>query len=147
MSDYNTLSRDIYTTKRSVLNFSSNLGEGMQKPNKHFIMDMLFGLAKGNSVLLSDIARSLEEPIDCIQTIKRLSSRLEKFHEEYILLENYKKNVQPHFKVKDNLIIVDNSEIIKPYSSKTEALVQVRDGSTGRLERGYWTTNMIRRFL
>src|SRR5699024_7357986 len=52
----------------------------MQKPNKHFIMDILFDLAKGNTFLLSDIARSLEEPIDCIQTIKRLSSRLEKFH-------------------------------------------------------------------
>src|SRR5690625_5395154 len=73
MLNYNTFSQDIYSTKRSVLNFSSKLSEGMQKPNKNFLMDMLFGLAKGNSVLLSDIARSLDEPIDTIQTIKRLS--------------------------------------------------------------------------
>lgn len=33
-------------------------------------MDRCFGLAKSNSVLLSDIARLLEEPIDTIQTIK-----------------------------------------------------------------------------
>lgn len=49
----------------------------MQKPNRNFILDMLFGLAKGKSVVLADIARILEEPIDTIQTIKRLSSRLE----------------------------------------------------------------------
>src|SRR5690625_7245546 len=50
---------------------------------------MMYGLAKGKSVLLSDIAHALEEPIDKIQTIKRLSSRLEEFHEDNQLLENY----------------------------------------------------------
>lgn len=31
-------------------------------------MDMLFGLAKGKSVIISDIAKTLKEPIDTIQT-------------------------------------------------------------------------------
>src|SRR5690625_3212190 len=115
----------------------------MQKPNKNFILDMFFGLAKGKSVLLSDIARKLEEPIDTIQTVKRLSSRLDEFHEEDQLMKNYGKVVAPYFKEKDNLIIVDNSEIVKPFSSKLEALGKVRDGSTGKIEKGYWTTNMI----
>ncbi|KKE77858.1 hypothetical protein DTX80_06700 [Bacilli bacterium] len=143
MSNYNTLSQDIYTVKRSIFNFSSKLGKRMQKPNKNFLMDMFFGLAKGKSVLLSDIARTLEEPIDTTQTVKRLSSRLEDFHEEDQLVENYGKVVSPYFKDKDNLIIVDNSEIVKPYSNKLEALCKVRDGSTGKIEKGYWTTNMI----
>jgi len=143
MSNYNTLRQDIYTVKRSIFNFSSKLNEGMQKPNKNFIMDMFFGLAKGKSVLLSDIARTLEEPIDTIQTVKRLSSRLEEFHEENQLIENYGKAIAPHFREKDNLIIVDNSEVVKPFSNKLEALCKVRDGSTGRIEKGYWTTNMI----
>ncbi|MGG4181679.1 transposase [Virgibacillus pantothenticus] len=143
MKNYNTLSRDIYTAKRSILNFSSKLSEGMQKPNRKFLMDMLFGLAKGKSVLLSDIALALEESIDPIQTIKRLSSRLEEFHEEEQLLANYKKITQSQLKSGDNLVIVDTSEIIKPYSNKLEALGQVRDGSTGKIEKGYWTTNMI----
>lgn len=143
MSNYNTLSQDIYTTKRSILHFASKLSEGMQKPNQKFLMDMLFGLAKGKSVLLSDIARTLEESIAPIQTIKRLSSRLEAFHEDEQLQMNYKKLIASQIKDKDNIIIVDNSEIIKPYSNKLEALGQVRDGSTGRIEKGYWTTNMI----
>jgi len=143
MSNYTTLSQDIYTTKRSICNFSTKLSEGMQKPNKKFILDMLFGLAKGKSVLLSEIAHALEEKIDSIQTIKRLSSRLEEFHEDDKLLENYGKIIKPHLKERDNLIIVDNSDIIKPYSSKMEGLGRVKDGSTGKVEKGYWTTNMI----
>lgn len=143
MTNYNTLSQDIYTTKRSIVNFSTKLSEGMTKPNQNFILDVLFGLAKGKSVLLSNMARSLEESIEPIQTIKRLSSRLEAFHEEHQLIDNYQKVIQSHFQNQDPLIIVDNSEIIKPYSHKLEALGKVRDGSTGKIENGYWTTNMI----
>jgi len=69
MKNYNTSSQDIYTVKRSVLNFSSKLSTGMQKTNQNFLKDMLFGLVKSDSVLLSDIARSLDEPIDIIQIV------------------------------------------------------------------------------
>lgn len=100
------------------------------------MMDMFFGLAKGKSVLLSDIARMLKEPIDTIQTVKRLSSLLEEFHEEDRSVENYRNVISTNFKVKDNLIIVDNSETVKPFSNKLEALGKVRDGSTGRIEKG-----------
>src|SRR5699024_1919226 len=110
MLNYNTINEDIYTMKRSIINFSSKLSDGMQKPNANFIMDMVFGLAKSKSVLLSNIARTLEEPIDTIQTIKRLSTRLDEFHEEDLLLENYNNVIKPHFKENDHLIIVDNSE-------------------------------------
>jgi len=85
-------------------------------------MDMLFSLFKSNSVLLSDIARTLHEPIDIMQTIKKLSSRIEMFHEGDLLYENYKNTIRNHFKAKDNLIIVDNSEVIKSYSNKLKAL-------------------------
>lgn len=143
MSNSNTFNQDIYTTKRSIFHFASNLSKGMQKPNKNFIMDCLFGLAKGKSVKLSTIARALEEPIETIQTVKRLSSRMEVFHEEDRLLENYEEIVQPYLKEEDNLILVDTSEVVKSAASKMEALGRVRDGTTGTIEDGYWTTNMI----
>ncbi|MBS4176743.1 hypothetical protein [Lederbergia citrea] len=54
----------------------------MQKPNKDFLMDMLFGIAKGKSIIKSDIAKTLEEPFDTIQTVKRLFTHLEAFHED-----------------------------------------------------------------
>lgn len=143
MSNHNIFSEAIYTTKRSIFNFSSKLSEGLQKPNKNFILDMVFGLAKGKSVLLSNIARTLEEPIDTLQTVKRLSTRLDEFHETSELLENYDEMIKPFLQEEDNLILVDNSEIAKPTASKMEALGKVRDGSTGKIENGYWTTNMI----
>ena len=143
MSHYNTFNEAIYTTKRSIFNFTSKLSKGMQKPNRNFMMDILFGLGKGKSVLLSNIARALEEPIETIQTVKRLSNRLDEFHEEDKLLTNYEESIKPFLNEKDNLILVDASEIVKPASTKMEALGRVRDGSTGKIEDGYWTTNMI----
>src|SRR5690625_1028410 len=143
MSNHNTFSQAIYSTKRSIFNFASKLGKGLQKPNKNFILDMVFGLAKGKSVVLSDIARTLEEPIETIQTVKRLSNRMEEFHETSGLLENYEEMIKPFLREEDNLILVDNSEIVKPAANKMEALCRVRDGSTGKFEDGYWTTNMI----
>ncbi|HAJ4038394.1 transposase [Oceanobacillus sp. FSL K6-0118] len=143
MTNYNTFSQAIYTTKRSIYDFSSKLTEGMQKPNKNFILDILFGMAKSKSVLLSNIARTLEEPIDTIQTVKRLSNRMDEFHETTELLENYEELIKPFLQEEDNLILVDNSEIVKPTACKMEALGQVRDGSTGKIGNGYWTTNMI----
>src|SRR5699024_9344546 len=56
---------------------------------------------------------------------------------------NYKESIKPFLNEKDNLILVDASEIVKPASTKMEALGRVRDGSTGKIEDGYWTTNMI----
>ena len=106
-------------------------------------MDILYGLGKGKSVLLSNIARALEEPIETIQTVKRLSNRLDEFHEEDKLVTNYKESIKPFLQEKDNLILVDTSEIVKPAASKMEALGRVRDGSTGKIENGYWTTSMI----
>lgn len=143
MTNYNTFSQAIYTTKRSIFNFTKKLTKGLQKPNKDFLLDMFFGLAKGKSVLLSDIARTLEEPIDTLQTVKRLSNRLDEFHETSNLLSNYEEMVKPFLQEEDNLILVDNSEIVKPYASKMDALGKVRDGSTGKVENGYWTTNLI----
>lgn len=143
MSNHNTSSQEIYTTKRSIFHFSSKLSKGLQKPNKNFILDILYGLAKSKSVLFSNIARALEEPIDTIQTIKRMSNRMGEFHETNELLENYGEMIKPFLQEEDNLILVDNSEIVKPAASKMEALGKVRDGSTGKIENGYWTTNMI----
>jgi len=46
MTNYNKLSQDIYTTKRSIVNFSSQLSKGMTKPNKNFILEV-FWVGKG----------------------------------------------------------------------------------------------------
>src|SRR5699024_52061 len=126
-----------------ILHCSTKLSAGMQKPHQKFFLDMSYGLAKSNPVQLSDIARSLEELIDTIQTIKRLVSKLETFDEEALFMENYKNIIRTQFEKQENLVIIDNSEVVKPYSYKTEELGKVREGSTVKTEKSYWTTNMI----
>ena len=67
----NYFATDLYETKREIVNFSDKLVCGLAKPECKFVMDMIFGLSRGQSVLLSDIARSLDENIDLRYTIER----------------------------------------------------------------------------
>src|SRR5699024_12241260 len=39
-------------------------------------------------------------------------------------------------------VTVNNANIMTPSSNKLKVLGKVRDGSTGKIEKGYWTTNM-----
>ena len=50
-----------YEMKREILNFSKKITKGIKNPPIKFVMDMQYGLSKGGSCLISNIARSLEE--------------------------------------------------------------------------------------
>lgn len=86
---------DLYETKREIVNFSNKLACGLAKPESKFVMDMMFGLSRGQSVLLSDISRALDEDIKLRYTIDRLSGHLENMndHEMDILRNNYNQLV------------------------------------------------------
>lgn len=133
-------STEIYQTKRSLINYSKKLTQGLSKPRQKFYGDILYGMSKAQTVLLSPIARALEEKIPLEYTMKRLSRNgcysddLQKLHRNY--LHTLKSSVS-----KDPLVIVDESDIIKPYATKMEALGRVRDGSTNTIEKGYPTVN------
>ena len=44
---------------------------------------------------------------------------------------------------KDTLLVIDPSDITKPYAEKMENLAFVPDGDKGRIGKGYWTINII----
>lgn len=133
-------STEIYQTKRSLLTFLEKLTKGLSKPRMKFYSDILYGMSKSQNTLLSDIARALEEDIDLQYTIKRLSRNaaeaddLKQVHQNYL---NTLKTSIPE----NPLVIVDESEIVKPYAEKMENLAIVRDGSKNVLEKGYHTLN------
>ena len=58
---------------------------------------MIFGILCAKSVLLSDIARVLNEPILLKKTIERLSNRLKTFQESerFTLFHNYLQTIRP----------------------------------------------------
>ena len=131
---------EIYQTKRSLLTFLEKLTKGLSKPRKKFYSDILYGMSKAQNTLLSDIARALEENIDLIYTIKRLSRNSAEENDLKQVHQNYLNTLKTS--IPDNpLVIVDESEIVKPYAEKMENLALVRDGSKNVLEKGYPTLN------
>ena len=98
---------------------------------------MLYGILESNKVHLSEIARSLEKNTSLKKTIDRLSKNLFSFYGKETIMKNYIKLVKKEINEKSCVIVIDNSDITKPYSKKMEALSDVRDGSTGEIKKGY----------
>lgn len=124
----NYFTTNLYETKREIMSFSDKLACGLTKPENKFVMDMMFGLSRNQSVLLSDIARALDEDINLRYTIERLSDHLENIGncELDILRRNFNQLVLKNID-EQPLVLLDDSEIIKKYGKKFEALCMVRD--------------------
>ena len=71
-----------YEMKREISRFSQKISEGAKKTTTKFVMDIQYGLAKGGSCLISEIARSLDEDIKLPNTIERLCDNLSNLDEE-----------------------------------------------------------------
>jgi len=103
---------------------------------------MIYGIQAAQSVQLSTIGRSLGEEIPLLKTVKRLSENL--FRRELrpvlqaALLREGAKQIR-----EDSLLVLDLSDLVKPYAEKMEHLAWVRDGSTGELGKGYWLCQVI----
>ena len=98
---------------------------------------MIYGLLSSQSSYLTEIARNLKEGIVLDKTVERLSRNLMNFDGADKLTENYIKSVKQNFD-DSTILIIDDSDISKPCSSKLEGLCKVRDGSTGEIADGYW---------
>lgn len=131
----NNYTMNTYEVKRNLMNFSKNISEGLNKSTSKFIMDMEYGLAKSKSVLLSNIARSLEEKIDLENTIERLSDNLILLNdnEKENIKKNYLEEIKDHF-AEEAIAIFDDSDIAKPYGKKFEDLDRVIDASSSSKE-------------
>jgi hypothetical protein len=65
------------------------------------------------------------------------------FEDIEVLTQNYLNTVKSHFN-ETTVLIVDDSDITKPYSQKLEGLCRVKDGSTGEFVDGYWFAGVSR---
>jgi len=134
MTNYSTLGHNL---KRGIFTFCGKLSNGFSRPIQKFIFDMIYGLLSGQVCTLTEIARKLKEDIALCKTVERLSRNLNKFDKTEQLCENYFDTVSKHFDER-TVLIIDDSDIAKMYSSKLEDLCRVRDGSTGEIVDGYW---------
>lgn len=128
--------------KEQIKIFSGKVSADLPKVARRFVEEMLYGIGSEQSVHLSRIARALSEKIPLIKTINRLSFELsrqglwEKITSGLLNLTRDKITA-------DTLLILDLSDIAKPYAKRMEYLGSVHDGSRGKLADGYWTCHVI----
>lgn len=127
MSNFTT---NTYEIKRGIVNFTKKVTSGLNKPRTKFIMDMVYGIAKSKSCLISEIARSLDENIKLNYTIERLCDNISSLtKDEYeVLNRNYLDEVNSYFGT-EPIAIFDDSDISKRYGKKFEDLDEVIDAS------------------
>lgn len=88
--------------------------------------------------MLSEISRKLGETTTLKKVTERLSYNLKNFSNTERLFENYLHSVKSQNN-KNTILIFDRSDITKNYTTKSEGIADVRDGSSGEYKLGYYT--------
>ena len=134
---------DVYTIKRKTVNFSKSLVPRENRVERKFVTQAIYGMLKSGSVVLKDIGTALNEPIHIKNTIDRLSRNLKRRLSTDIQKNYIRKAVKALGK--EPIILVDDTDVIKPYGEKFEALGEVRDGSSkgNKIEKGYLVTEIV----
>lgn len=112
--------------------FLGELLPHFSKPKTAFLGDMIYGLMAGGDVKLSEICRACRPTITMKKAGDRLCMHLGDASIEGTLHEFIAKKVASRVK-KDTLIIVDPSDIQKPYARQMDFLSKVWDGSKGEV--------------
>ena len=134
----NTLNHNL---KRGILKFSEKISKNLSRPQFKFAAQMMFGILSSQSCMLSEISRKLDEKTILKKVIDRLSRNLNTFNEGEKLFEQYLYAVKSQIN-KNTILIVDGSYITKNYTTKSEGIATVRDGSTGEYKLGYPTVGV-----
>lgn len=139
----NNFTTETYSVKREILTYANKISSGSGKPDRKFIADMVYGMCASGSVLLSGIADTLKESAAKINTVDRLSRHLQKGLPKGTY-RNYIKTIEDDIP-KNPVILLDNSDVIKPNGKKFESMGRVKDGSADgiRIEDGYWVTEAV----
>ena len=112
-------------------------------PDKKFLRDAVIGILRSGKPIVCQMARHLpNQRTKFLSRLDRLEAHLVKNND----FDNKVKSVLPEvwlpYVQDDTPIILDLSDIAKPYARKMDYLATVRDGSTGELVNGYWLVEL-----
>jgi hypothetical protein len=123
--------------------FLKNIGNNLPVPSKKFLRDGVIGLLRCGKPVVCQMARHLpDQHREFISRLDRLETHLVKAND---FDEEVKAKLPPYwlpFIKDDTPIILDLTDIAKPYAKKMDYLATVRDGSTGELVNGYWVVEI-----
>ncbi len=114
------------------------------KPQQKFLQKMTFGILKSNTLMLTDIARTLKSKTMLKQTVKSLDKMLNSANFQEIVLENHLQHSSPF--QENEIIAIDHTDICKPYAKNIENMRKVRDGSSqdGKSVNGFKLVTVTR---
>lgn len=127
---------DINRFKAKVAKFSGIISKGLKKPQAKFFKQILYGIQASKDVKVSNISRSLNEPIKLIKTENRLCNHLR----DADFTEHINQNVLRLAKDKitnDMVLAIDPGDIRKPYAKAMEHLCGIYDASQKASAVGY----------
>ena len=116
-----------YRLKRKILTFTNKISRRLSKPDRKFTADMVYGILSSKSCLLTDISDQLHESSRKANTVKRLSNHLAAgtpASAAASYLRTVKKLVPS-----EPVVLIDESDVVKPDGKQFESLGIVRDGS------------------
>jgi hypothetical protein len=129
--------------KREILTYANKISSRSGKPDRKFVADMIYGMCASGSVLLSGISDALREDAAKINTVDRLSRHLQNGLPKGAY-QNYIRAIQDDIPG-DPVILLGNSDVVKPCGKEFESMGRVKDGSAEgiRIEDGYWITEAV----
>jgi len=123
--------------------FSGYVSKGLDKSAERFIKEACYGILSSQSVLLTQMGRSLETNLSLKKIEERFCRQLYKGQLWEHIHTNLLTLASP--RIKDNtLLVLDLSDLHKKYAREMEYLAMVRDGSDGgAIVNGYWSNQVI----
>jgi hypothetical protein len=135
-------SRVAFRLREQIDYFSGELSRGLPKAAQRFVKEMVYGIQARQSVMLTEVARALEEPIRLKKSHDRLSRQLQREGLCEALSDNLLARAAKHI-TEDTLLIIDPTDISKKYARQMQYLARVRDGSAGQISDGYWVCSVV----
>ena len=123
--------------KAQLTKFALAVSEGLTRPQRKFVHQMLYGIQATQDVKLSAIARSLQEKVALIKTEDRLSRNLAAEALDLHLLQRLAEMGSRRVS-SQTVLCLDLSDVRKEYARKMQFLDRVYDGSSGEVHQGYW---------
>lgn len=109
--------------------YADYLSTNLNKPTKTCIRQFLNGIIKSKSCILRQVAVALDENITVKKTTERLGNHLSKTELTTELRSRILRKSARKLN-KDSIIVMDDSDIIKPEAKKMEGLAYIPDGSS-----------------
>lgn len=137
------ISKLAFKLRGKITQFSGYVSTGLDKTARRFINEAIYGMLCSQSVMLTEIGRSLQSRVSLKKIEERFCRQLAKPGLWETLHRHIWADASPRIDP-ESLFILDLSDLRKKYARKMPYLATVRDGSEGgELVNGYWLNQVV----